>query len=121
MRARLRELTKTTPPIDEYEEGCEFNWEDDCEDTGLLDEKYTEEEASLRHKGESLSSDLSDFNDKNDDDDKTCAKDNTFYGDGGGSGARGGGGDSTRSGGGSAEWMQFPSPTALSETLGAMA
>ena len=59
-------------------------------------------------------SDLSD-SDKNDDDDvKTGSEDNTCYGDGGGE-------RNTSAGGGSAEWMRFPSLSALSETLGAMA
>ena len=62
-------------------------------------------------------SDSSDYDDNGDDDDNTDAKDNTCY-----SGSAGnGGGNSTGTGGGSAEWMRFLSPSALSETLGAMA
>ena len=85
--------------------------------------KNTEEEASSRHKGESLLSDSSDSDDNDDDDDETGAKDNTCYGDtdGDGANASNGGGDSTGAGEGSAEWMQFLSPSALSEMLGAMA
>ena len=37
-------------PIDEYEEGCDYDQEDDRKDTGLSDEKNAEEEASSRHK-----------------------------------------------------------------------
>ena len=80
-------------PIDEYKEGHEFDWEDDREDNLLSYAKNTEEEASLRHKGESPSSDSSDSEDNDDDDDNTGAKYNTCYDDG--NGAVDGGGDST--------------------------
>ena len=114
--------TEDNSPIDKYEEGCEFDWEDDREVTGLSDEKNTEEEASSRHEVESLSWDSSgssDSDDNDDDDDNTGAEYNTCYGNCDGDGD--GGGDSTGAGGGSEEWMRFLSPSALSETLGAMA
>ena len=41
--------TEDNSPIDEYEEGCEFNWEDNREDTMLLYAKNTKEEASSMH------------------------------------------------------------------------
>ena len=82
--------------------------------------KNTEEEASSRHEGESSPSDSSDSDNNDDDDDKTGAKDNTCYGDDDGVDAGNDRGDSTGAGGGSAEWMRFLSPSALSETLGAM-
>ena len=74
----------------------------------------------MRHKGESWSSDSSDSDDNDYDDDDTGAKDNTHYGDGDGSDTGNGRGDSTGARGGSVEWMRFLSPSALSETLGAM-
>ena len=69
--------------------------------------KNTKEEASLRHEGE-LSS--SDSDESDDDDNKTGAKDNTCYG----------GGDSTGARGVPAERMWFLSPSVLFETLGTM-
>ena len=69
--------TENNSPIEKYEEGRQFDWDEHREDTGLSDEKNTEEEASLRHKGESPSLDLSDSEDNDDDDDKTGDEDNT--------------------------------------------
>ena len=75
--------TEDNSVIDEYEEGCEYDREDNCEDTVLSNENTTKEEASSRHEGESSSSDSSERYDENDDDDDgTSAKDNTCYGDG---------------------------------------
>ena len=112
--------TEDNSYIEEYEEGREFDWEDDREDTVLSYAKNTKEEASSMHEGESLSSDSSDSSDSDDNDDddyNTGAKDNTCYGSGEGTGAGDGGCDSTGAGGGSMEWMRFLSPSALSETL----
>ena len=98
--------TEDNSPIEKYEEGREYNLEDERKDTGLSDEKNTEEEASLRHKGEFLSSDLLDYDDNDDDDDETSAEDNNWYGnsDGANAGAGNGGGDrNTGAGGGSME------------------
>ena len=66
-----------------------------------------------------------DFND-DDDDDGTSAKEDTCYRDGDGAGAsagavNGGGDRNTGARGGSAESMRLLSPSALSETSGAMA
>ena len=61
--------TEDNSPIEEYEEGCEYDREYDREDTVLLDATNTKEEASSRHEGESPSSDLSERSDENDDDD----------------------------------------------------
>ena len=81
-----------------------------------MDEIYTKEEASLKHKGKLLSSKVSDSNDNDDDDDdKTNAKDSTCYGDCHGAG----GGDSSGAGEDFTEWIRFLSPSVLSETLGA--
>ena len=64
-------------PIDKYDGGREFEWEEDREDTVLSDEKKTKIEASSRHEGESLLSDSSDYDDNDDDDDENGAKYNT--------------------------------------------
>ena len=61
--------------------------------------KNTKEEASLRHEGESSSSDSLDSDDNDDNDDKTGAKANTCYGFGDSANAGDGGGDSTGAGG----------------------
>ena len=53
--------------------------------------------------------------DNDDDDDGTGAEDKNCYRDG-----DGGGDMNTGSEGGSTEWMRFLSPSALSETFGAM-
>ena len=75
--------------------------------------KNTEEEASLRHEGESSFSYSSErSNDNDEDDDGTGAKDKNCYRDGGGdrnTGARGG----------SAEWMGFLRPSTPTEALDA--
>ena len=69
--------TEYNSPIDEYEEGREYNQEDSRKDTVLSNAKNTEEEASLRHKGESSSLDLSErSDDSNEDDDRNNPKDN---------------------------------------------
>ena len=81
--------TEDNSPIDEYEEGREYNREDDRKETVILDAKKTEEEASLRHEGKLPSSDLSERSyDNNDDDDGTGSKENNCYGDGDGGGDR---------------------------------
>ena len=86
-----------------------------------MDEKTTEEEASLRHEDESSFLDSSERSDNNNDnDDKTGAKDNTCYGNGNGNGNGNGRGDSNSSNGGSEEWMEFLIPSILLETFGSM-
>ena len=77
MSVPLKPQHKTTPPIDKYEERREYDREDDCKDTGLSDEKNTEEEASSRHEGESSSLDSSDSDVNDDDNEDTGANDNT--------------------------------------------
>ena len=83
-----------------------------------MDTKNTEDEASSRHEGESSLSDLSERYDDNDDDDDdgTGDEDNNCYNDGNDGGDR-----NTGTGGGSTECMGYLSPSALSETFGAMA
>ena len=78
--------------------------------------KNTEEEASLRHEGESLLSDSLERSDNNDeDDDRNGAEGNNCYGDGNGRGGR-----NTNTGGGFAEWLGLLIPSALTEAFGAM-
>ena len=75
-------------------------------------QKNTKEEASVRHKGELLSLDLSDSDDNDDDDDETGAKDNTCYGNGNSAGyVRG---VSTGAGEGSTKCIWFLSLSVLS-------
>ena len=69
--------TEYNSPIDEYEEGCEYDREDDREDTRLSDEKNTKEEALSRHEGQLSLSDFSDSDNNDDYDDKTGAENNT--------------------------------------------
>ena len=87
----------------------------------LSDAKNTEEEASLRQKGESLLLDLSERSDDNDeDDDGTGAKEKNCYGNDAGDG-NGGDDNNTGTGGGSVEWLEILDPSALIEAFGAMA
>ena len=65
--------------------------------------------------------DSSDYDDNDDDNNKTGAKDNIYFGASDGANAGDKGGDSTGSGGGSTEWLRFLNLSALSETLGATA
>ena len=119
MPVPLKPQQNTTPPIEKYEEGCEYNREDDREDTGILDAKNTEEEASSRHESESLSSDSLEKSDNNNDDDNGAgAEAKKYYVAGSGDG---GGDRNTGARGGSAECMGFLIPSELSETFGAMA
>ena len=77
--------------------------------------KNTKKEASLGHEGESLSSDLSERSEDNDEyDDGTGAKNNNCD-------IEGEGDRNTGAWVGSAEWLRFLSPSALTEALGAMA
>ena len=106
--------TEDNSPIDKYEEGCEYDREDDRKDIMLFNEKNTEEEVSSRHKGESSSSDSSERSDNsNTDDDINGAKENNCYGDGNGGGDR-----DTGARGGSAEWLGSLGPSALTEAFG---
>ena len=61
--------TEDSSPIDKYEEVFEYDRKDDRKYTVLSDAKNTKEEASSRHKGESLLLDSSDRSDDNNDDD----------------------------------------------------
>ena len=78
----------------------------------IYDTKDTEEEASLGHKGELLSSNLSEISDEKDEDDGgNGAKDKNCIGDGVSNGA-GGGDRNISSRGRYAEWLMFLSPRA---------
>ena len=82
----------------------------------LYNSKYNLEEPSSGHKGESLLSDsLESSDDKDEDDDRTGAKDINCDGDG-----NGGDEENTGNRGVSAEWLRFLSLIARMEALGAM-
>ena len=87
----------------------------------LSDAKTTEKKTSSRYEGELTSLDSFErSDDSNEDDDKTGAKNNNFYGNRNGDGD-GGGDRYTGAEGGYSEWLGFLSPSALFETVGAMA
>ena len=64
-----QDSTEDNYPIGKYEEGRGYYQGNDRKDTVVLDTKNTNEEASLRHEGESSLSDSSERSDNNDDDD----------------------------------------------------
>ena len=81
----------------------------------LSDAEDTEEEAPLGHEGESLSLDLLESsNNEDEDDDRTGVKHKNCNIDNGGD-------RNTGAGGGFEEWIRFHIPSTLTEALSAMA